>query len=450
MATVYSNTPGDPYVGVPADNVRRVFNFGDRIAELKPLESPFFVYLSKTSKIPTDDHTFKFLERRHQWQRRNFACETAVAPATLAATIDVDFGCKYDKFGRVTDVYNVPGFLLVGQTVQFKVQLDTGPASAYENYIATGRISAINSDSATARNVTVTLRALNSDLAFLTTYAAKNIKVLVDADGRVTGSAFAEASGAPDGWTDALYNREGYAQIFKTAIPLFSGSTLATRFRGVANEFNRVWAEKLMEHKMDLENTALFGVGRVEDENGSDPKRFSWGVLPYTELYGNVYDFSYSTSTYDTFIDTMKDFNAPELGNSRDKLVLTSRNILGWLQKLGDSGFLKNSVTAESYKLDVQNIMGTFGHEVTRVRTVFGNLHFVEEPLFRDLYADYAMAIDMKNVAWRPLSANGVNRDTHVITNVQNNDIDGRKDLILTEAGLEIDLPETHAIFKFA
>jgi len=35
------------------------------------------------------------------------------------------------------------------------------------------------------------------------------------------------------------------------------------------------------------------------------------------------------------------------------------------------------------------------------------------------------------------------------MTNVQNNDVDGRKDMILTEAGLEIALPETHAVLKF-
>jgi hypothetical protein len=60
------------------------------------------------------------------------------------------------------------------------------------------------------------------------------------------------------------------------------------------------------------------------------------------------------------------------------------------------------------------------------------------------------VAVDLKNVAYRPLSANGVNRDTHIITNVQDNNVDGRKDMVLTEAGLEISIPETHAILKFA
>ena len=59
------------------------------------------------------------------------------------------------------------------------------------------------------------------------------------------------------------------------------------------------------------------------------------------------------------------------------------------------------------------------------------------------------MIVDMGQVAYRPLVGNGVNRDTHIITNVQQSDEDLRKDMILTEAGLEITLPETHALYNF-
>ena len=57
---------------VSINDSRRIFNFGERVAELNPAASPFFAYLSKVAKKPTDDPVFKFLEKRHQWQRRNF------------------------------------------------------------------------------------------------------------------------------------------------------------------------------------------------------------------------------------------------------------------------------------------------------------------------------------------------------------------------------------------
>ena len=111
--------------------------------------------------------------------------------------------------------------------------------------------------------------------------------------------------------------------------------------------------------------------------------------------------------------------------------------------------FLGNTLTTASYRLDAQNIKGAFGHEVTKVNTIFGNLHFVPEPLFRGQDEDLAIAVDMANVKYRPLSGNGVSRDTHIVTNVQNNNVDGRKDMVMTEAGLEISLPETHAVMKW-
>ena len=43
---------------------RRLYDFSDRIAELSPEESPFFVYLSNVGKVPTTDSQFRFLEDR--------------------------------------------------------------------------------------------------------------------------------------------------------------------------------------------------------------------------------------------------------------------------------------------------------------------------------------------------------------------------------------------------
>ena len=111
---------------------------------------------------------------------------------------------------------------------------------------------------------------------------------------------------------------------------------------------------------------------------------------------------------------------------------------------------MNNSVGADQYRLDVANIPGNFGHTVTKVNTIFGNLHFVAEPLLRGPWEDYCVAVDMANVAYRPLAGTGMSRDTFIETNVQNPGIDGRQDQIITEAGLEISLPETHAVLKFA
>ena len=83
-----------------------------------------------------------------------------------------------------------------------------------------------------------------------------------------------------------------------------------------------------------------------------------------------------------------------------------------------------------------------------QINTVHGDLSMIAEPMFRGIASGYLALIDLDHVAYRPLVGNGLNRDTHVITNVQQADEDLRKDMILTEAGLEVTIPETHALYS--
>ena len=437
MANIYSKSTGGAAGGVSIDDSRRIYNFGERVSELAPQQSPFFTYLAKVAKSATDDPVFKFLEQRHQWQRRDFSIKTASGVLAIDATVAaMKVVCSYDKYGVecASGKSAAPQFLLVGQVLRiggkaFKITGVTVGAGTSGTY-----------DASTASTYT--------SLA-LVALEAVAVTIAIGSKAQVIGSAWGEGTLDPEGWKDDMYTREGYCQIFKTAIQLFSGTALATRYRGRPDEYKRVWSDKLMEHKMDIEHAMLFGIGKA-DESSNGPVRYTHGMVPYAEANGKNYAFSYSGSTYDTFVDAMQDFFAPETGNSGDKLVLTSRKVLAWLQKLGSNSFLNNTVTASSYKLDVQNIQGSFGHQVTKVNTIFGNLHFVAEPLFRNQDENIAIAVDLANVKYRPLAGNGVSRDTHIITNVQDNNMDGRKDMVLTEAGLEISLPETHALLKWS
>ncbi len=437
----YSNDTGVAPQGASINDSRRIFNFGERVAELAPQQSPFFVYLSKVAKQATDDPVFKFLEQRHQFQRRNFIVKTDGAATAKDASVTYDVVCEYDKFGNDLTLGGgsntaAPQFLLVNQVIRVG-----GKAL---------KITAVTPGDGASGTYASGTASTHTEIVCTALEAIAESDVEVGTKGQVIGSAWAEGSTDPDGWKDELFSREGYCQIFKTSVQLFSGSALATRYRGRPDEYKRVWADKLMEHKMDIEHAMLFGVGASDESASGGPVRYTHGIVPYTEANGNVFNFTYASTDYDAFIDAMKDFFAPESGNSGDKLVLASRKVMAYLNKLGSNGFLNNTVSSSSYKLDVQNIQGAFGHLVTKVNTLFGNLHFVPEPLFREQDENLAIAIDLANVKYRPLQGNGVSRDTHIISNVQNNNVDGRKDMVLTEAGLEISLPETHAIMKWS
>ena len=461
MANVYTRSSGAAVAGVSIDNNRRIFNFGERVSELAPQQSPFFVYLSKVAKKSTDDPVFKFLEQRHQWQRRNFTVKTAISNHNKAAGIvfasDLVLECGYDSNGSIAANQPCP-FITGGQVLAIETDDGGTPGvvmvriaeAAVQNTASVGT-GLIYAEAAQTSVDATDIFVVGKDMT-----ATEDI--LVGARGQVIGSGWAEGSTAPAGWEDALFDREGYCQIFKTAMNLFSGTAMATKYRGISDEYKRVWTEKLMEHKMDLEQAFLFGRGvaaaSTQGDTGASSEggqvRYTHGIVPFTEVNGKVYNMSYASSGYDAFLDAMEDYFAPEGGNSGNKLVLASRKVITYLNKLGAGSFLNNSIGSSQYRLDVNNVPGAFGHNVTVVNTIYGNLHFVQEPLLRGPWENYACCVDMANVAYRPLVGNGISRDTYIETNIQANDEDGRRDQIITEAGLEISLPETHAVLKFS
>lgn len=466
MATYnYSTSQGgiytassNPTPAVSLDNIRRTFDLSGMIAELRPVETPFFTYLTKVRRQPTTDPIFKMMEQRHQWQRRNFHVGTALASGDniTAASTGVVCKCYYDSQGKMSTSESNPTFFVGGQVVAIEnvtettTQSDTG--TLYARVVQYG---------STATKLQLTPLFLigssvtggKKDVSGATT----SFSIPKNSRGQVVGTAYGEATTYPDSWFDALGQTEGYAQIFKTACPIMSGTAMATEYRGKKNEFQRIWDEKMREHKMDIEHAVLFGVGNVAATSGAltaedanSPKRYTWGILPFASLYGNTANFSYAASGYNDFVDFCQVFFAPENGNSMSKLVLASRKVISWFSKLNQGSFLGNTLVAEASRLDVQNMKSQFGFNLTRINTVFGELNFVAHPLLRNQWEDYAIVIDLPNIAYRPLIGNGISRDTYYQTNVQAPGVDGRVDQIITEAGIQITLPETHAVLKWS
>ena len=99
------------------------------------------MYLSKVAKKATNDPVFKFLEQRHQWQRRNFEVSSAltISGAQAHGTAlddgeDLIVKAKYDEFGKITSgshcPWILPGAVLAvaaddGNVYRFKIANDT-------------------------------------------------------------------------------------------------------------------------------------------------------------------------------------------------------------------------------------------------------------------------------------------------------------------------------------
>jgi len=431
-------------VGASAD-LRRIHNFGERVAELSPEESPFFVYLIKVAKVPTDDSVFRFLENRSKidWTSRNFfvdgtALTDVVADSTYSITVD-------DNASSPSKV----DWLVKGMV--FAVETDR---TAQSQVIF--RVEGITQNSAdttlSVRCISLSNSANDSD----------NYNDIEDGNEcQVIGTSFAEGSGSPDVWSSQLDDDFGYCQIFKTAAEM-TNTAIATNYRGYANEWDRIWNLKLREHKVDIERAMLFSM-----RARSDSLQYSEGIVghilanatavasgsaSYTSGASYMFSQAAASVTYDSLLSDFEVLYDPARGGNKSKLGLASRPVISYFNKL--AGFADTSTALGSgdnyrYNFNASQRDGAFGHSIMQVNTVHGDLSMISEPMFRGIASGYLALVDLDHVAYRPLVGNGLNRDTHIITNVQQADEDLRKDMILTEAGLEITIPETHALYSF-
>ena len=443
-STINSGQVGFSTPGAVIDTTipsRRLFDFSDRVAELSPDESPFFVYLSKVGKVPTTDSQFRFLEDRTKVEMtdRSFllkGAETLVAEGS-------DMSLIFDTSGGAYVQWLVPGMVVaIGD-----VDGNSVPTTANV------RINTVDNSTSTS-HTTCAVTSISHTATSSTIALADNSKCTV------IGTSFKEGTGAPDVWSSELDNEYGYTQIFKTACEM-SNTARATVYRGYADEWQRIWNLKLREHKIDIERAMLFG------------QRGTAGGIQYTEGivgstiaagYGNIVNdgsqLSYNEGvpyyksnavgewSYDDLLTDFEVIFDPARGGGSAKLALASLPVISHFNKLASSNtFLGNSLSSQA-PYQFERSSGTFGHQITKVETVHGSLSLVKEPLFRGFASGFCMLVDLDHVSYRPLVGNGINRDTSITTNVQQADEDLRKDLILTEAGLEVSLPETHALIN--
>ena len=452
-------TTSDASVGQRPDR-RRIFNFGDRVAELTPEESPFFVYLNRVSKAPTDDPVFRYLENRNQisFTDRSFLLAADVNGGS-AVSAGSSYSFEVDTAGGAAVEYLVKGMVFAVNTVG-NATPDSDDTSGYGQALV--RVdSAISHGSSSSTFTGKIIDVSNSGVS--------GYNVLEDNDpAQIIGTSYEEGSGSPDVFSSEIEDGFGYTQIFKTAAEM-TNTAYATRYRGYPDEWSRIWATKLREHKIDIERAMLFGqkarVGGIQYSEG-----LVGHIVKNVNPVANDAAFSYSSGsayhrtvaqsemTYDRLLSDLEVIFDPARGGASDKLVLCSLPVITFFNKLGADAFLNQSLQsgastdvntgASLARYNMSERQGAFGHSIMVIDTIHGRLNLVKEPLFRGIASGFMLMADMSQLAYRPLIGNGINRDTQVMTNVQSADEDLRKDMILTEAGLEVTLSESHALYN--
>ncbi len=489
--------------GINTGALRRKYNFGDMVSELALAQDPFFRFVSMVAKKPTDDPTFKFTEKRSSYTKRyaymaEFSEAGIAAPATNPDNADTSAaataGSSIYSFKFFTD-YNFEGnlqnikgqtcsyydgvtgtqpkFFIPGQIIKIN-KAPTGGAftSSTNDGYTLWKVNSVDLDSAAnhaivnatcVKGTSAVFRMPDGDDVVGGAIAAKAQEDLEPFKCYVVGTSFAAGSGYPETWADQPYSTShGLTQIFKTSA-VMNNSDRATVLRYEGNEWSRIWKEKLIEHKWDIENSLLFSTQQ------SSVGQTTQGAVDFISTYGNTFSLALATKSQDSFLDDLSAMLDPRYNNASSTVFFCNTAVYNWLHKL--SGYFANNIgsvqpfaggtpnttagnvntrTAASADMSLMGKKKVFGVDVTTISTIYGDMNVV-----RNVHLDGTnvkmLAINMKYCSYRPLVGNGINRDTGIYVGVQtleNSGVDRRVDQILTEAGMEWCCPETHAIWS--
>lgn len=437
--TVLNGDFGATPTGLSINNNRRTFDFGDAITQLDPGEDFWFYFLSSLKKVRVTDPVPKRLERRYTYQQRTFNIDGAISAADPDGGItSITVDTTLDLNGKRVTTPRIVDFLVVGQT--FAVDTTAEGISHW-------KITAISHNAADT-DLTVACIGVASDPTAANW--PSTIAIADNAACEITGSAFAEATGAPTGIINQFADNQSPTEIFKTSVDVFSGTALSTEFRGVRDEFERVMMEKMLEHKFDISSAMVTQVGQVDTTNNIG---YTWGILPFAELYGDTpTEIDVSADGYDDLLSFCSTYMSRERGGPRKALVLASRTWMSYLDATKTNSFVAQSIpTNGTLTITDSRILNNEqfeGFHVKVVKTAFGTLGFVECGHLRGPFANYAVALDPTKVEYMYLGGNGRSRDTQLQTNVQDNDMDGRQDLFLSQVGLRAEIGECHTLLK--
>ena len=290
-------------------------------------------------------------------------------------------------------------------------------------------------------------------------YAEDIAELLEGRRSYIVGTSYGEGSSLlGESWKDNPYSTGyGQTQIFRSEFGM-TNTARATALKYEPNEWARTWKDKLIEHKWDIEWAGLFS-SQVADGSVNHTQ----GAIDYILNFGNIFTLDLADKTIDDFLQDMSQYFDPRYNQDGATVFLCSTAVYTWLHKLG--GFFKNNLgigqtNAGASNAGNQALFGAdlavtgrkkvMGLDVTEISTVYGKMNVARCIALDGSHVKIA-AINMNNVAYRPLVGNGVNRDTSIyvgVQNLENSGVDKRVDMILTEAGFEYKMPESHAIWK--
>lgn len=404
---IWGGSTGSPVQTTNIDYDRRDIDISDEIGYYWPEENPFVSILMQVAKETTNSTEFIWWDKdRPDWWTE------------LTEDDDYDTGdYKADDDYLYVDEANFlnPKDLIknvdTGEIYYIKeIDYDTPEDGVHELYVERAVTEDTTADWGTSKET-----ASSGD---------ELIKL---------GNAMEENSLAPKAWATQPVKRFNYVQTFRTPFS-GSGDVLAERTTSGPQERNRLRQEKMFEHRVDLARQILFGERKEWIDDDNEVRRMTGGVLQFLRETSG-------TEIYDLGSENSGDLTESEWSNfcsgalkygSNTKLFLTSRFVA---QRIDEHARERLETTSQEE---------TYGIKLNRYITTHGDVLIATTELFENAYGGMGLMLDVDNIRLRPFAG----KDSTLRANIQENDRDGWKDEYMTKAGLQLELPKTHAILE--
>lgn len=373
---------------------RRVRDVESRLAYLDPDAAPFTLILQKSGKRTVSSPKFEWIQKElpAKWMMVNNGA--GYAAGATSVVVDNGAGADAAKFTSVGDIINV---VRTGEKI---------------------RVTAVD----TATNTLTVVRGVGSTAA---------AALLDNDDLQIIGTAYAE--GSPLGLEksnveDYLFN---YTQIFRHPFGVTGTQDQSENYIG--KDRPRLRAEKAIEHKIDLERTALFGERNIDTTSTNNPRRYTGGALYFLDQNikdygGTVTEPEIETHLQDVFMHT---------SGSDSRVLLASPLLISVFDQLA-AGRLQMVPGDKTYGITVRQWLtshGTFNIVKHRL---------LESGLGGTGYGGYGLLVEPKQWKYCVLG----NRSTKLRTDVHVDGDDAWTDEYLTECGWQVGLAKTQGIIK--
>lgn len=366
------------------DASQRKIDMADKILELEPDDSPLTVITKRISKRTTIDPKFQWQE--NELDPRFDQINNGAGYASTITTLAVDNAAYH----QVQEILYVPR---TGEQMRV-VAVNTGA----------GTIDVV-------RGVGIAAAAL-----------VDNDELLIASTAQPEGDASKPARSRNP---TPVFN---YTQIVRTEFD--ETETARHSEQQTDDDWDHLAMMKGIEHKKSLEY--MFMVGHPsEDTTSGNARRTTGGFKHFVTT--NVVDAGGAFTETEFFTGLRPMFR---YGSGKEKWGLASALAVDVM-----NGFPRG-------KLEMRQSDSTFGLRIFQYISPHGTLNLATHWLLEGTtLGGQIWVLDTDVMKYVYLSNKRGSRDTHINENIQNNDVDGRKDEFLTESGLQFGLEKRHGIF---